>query len=118
MPFLVALAVAFAALLTVAASAAELVPPQVLKRDWLDGRTVSTVGPRGGKSDFSFKSDGTLTRTGSRAGSGGEGRWRLDAEGFCMTLGEAKQESCYVALAGEDGSIRVLRRTGAFTWRR
>lgn len=118
MPWLLGLVVAFAALLTVAASATELVPPQSLKREWLDGRTVSTVGPRGGKSEFSFKQDGTLTRTGGRPGGAGGGSWRIDEEGFCMTLGEGKQESCYVALRGEGGAIRVLRRTGAFTWTR
>lgn len=118
MPLLIALMAAFAALLTVAASAAELVPAQSLKRDWLDGRAVTTVGPTGGKSEFSFRPDGTLTRTGGRAGAAGTGTWRLDEEGFCMTLGEGKQESCYVALRGDGGAIQVLRRTGAFTWTR
>ncbi|WP_155905025.1 hypothetical protein [Methylopila sp. M107] len=118
MPLLLGLAAAFVALLTVAASSAELVSPLLLKRDWLDGRAVATVGPRGGKSELAFKPDGTLTRTGGRAGAATGGRWRLDEEGFCMTLGEAKQESCYVALQGDDGAIRVLRRTGAFTWTR
>lgn len=118
MPMLIALVAAFAALLAVAASASELVPAQTLKRDWLDGRTVTTTGPRGGKSDFAFRADGTLTRTGGRGGAAAGGTWRLDGEGFCMTLGEGKQESCYVALKGEGGAIRVLRRTGAFTWTR
>ena len=118
MPLLIALIAAFAALLTAAASAAELVPAPTLKREWLDGRTVTTVGPRGGKSEFSFREDGTLTRTGGRAGAAGGGTWRIDEAGFCMTLGEGKQESCYVALKGDGGAIQVLRRTGAFTWTR
>lgn len=100
------------------AGAVELVAPQILKRDWLDGRTVSTVGPRGGKSEFSFKADGTLIRTGGRAGAAGDGKWRIDEEGFCMTLGANGRESCYVALRGEGGAIRVMRRSGAFTWTR
>lgn len=99
-------------------AAAELVSPQILKRDWLDGRTVSTVGPRGGKSEFSFKADGTLIRTGGRAGAAGDGKWRIDEEGFCMTLGASGRESCYVALRGDGGAIRVMRRSGAFTWTR
>ncbi|MFC3692730.1 hypothetical protein [Chenggangzhangella methanolivorans] len=101
-----------------AAMAMELVSPQSLKRDWLDGRAVTTVGPRGGKSELTFRNDGTLVRTGGRAGAAGEGSWRLDDEGFCMTLGQAKRESCYVAIRGEGGAIRVMRRTGAFVWTR
>lgn len=101
-----------------AAWAAEIVPPQDLKRDWLDGRAVSTTGPRGGKSTFAFKSDGTLTRVGGRAGGAGEGRWRLDDQGFCMTLGDAKRESCYLAIRAENGAIKVMRRAAAFTWTR
>lgn len=100
------------------AFAVELIAPQVLKRDWLDGRSVSTVGPRGGKSELAFRSDGTLVRTGGRAGAAGEGKWRLDEEGFCMTLGANGRESCYVAMRGEGGAIRVMRRSGAFTWTR
>lgn len=100
------------------AAAVELVAPQILKREWLDGRTVSTVGPRGGKSTLAFRADGTLTRTGGRAGSSGEGKWRLDDEGFCMTLGERGREACYVAMRGDGGAIQVLRRSGAFTWTR
>lgn len=118
MSMLLGLFAFFAALLSVAASAAELVPPQALKRDWLDGRAISTTGPRGGKSEFSFRPDGTLTRTGANAATAGAGRWRLDEEGFCMTLGEGKRESCYVAIRGEGGAIRVMRRSGAFTWTR
>lgn len=100
------------------AAAIELIAPQTLKRDWLDGRTVSTVGPRGGKSTLAFRADGTLTRVGGRAGSSGDGKWRLDDEGFCMTLGERGRESCYVAMRGDGGSILVMRRSGAFTWTR
>jgi hypothetical protein len=100
------------------ASAAELIGPQALKRDWFDGRTVSTVGPRGGKSEFSFKADGTLTRVGGRQGSATTGTWRLDEDGFCMTLGEGKRESCYLAIRGEGDAIKVMRRAAAFTWTR
>lgn len=108
----------FAALSTAAASAMELVGPQELKAAWLDGRTIATVGPRGGKSTFAFAPDGTLTRSGGRTGSAAAGAWRLDDEGFCMTLGNAKRESCYVAIRGEGGAIRVMRRSAAFTWTR
>lgn len=108
----------FAALSAGAASAAEIVAPAELKAAWLDGKAVKTMGPRGGTSEFTFRSDGTLTRTGGRAGSASDGSWRLDEEGFCMTLGQAKRESCYVAIRGDDGSLRVMRRSGAFVWRR
>jgi hypothetical protein len=100
------------------ALAAELVGPQALKRDWFDGRAVSTVGPRGGKTEFAFKPDGTLTRTGGRQGSAADGTWRLDEDGFCMTLGQAKRESCYLAVRGDGGSLRVMRKSGAFVWTR
>ncbi len=101
-----------------AASAAEIIGPKELKAAWLDGRPVTTVGPRGGKSAITFRDDGTLMRAGGRTGSAGAGSWRLDDEGFCMTLGQAKRESCYVAIRGEGGAIRVMRRSGAFVWTR
>ena len=101
-----------------AASAAEIIGPKELKAAWLDGRAVTTVGPRGGKSEITFRNDGTLVRTGGRSGSAGAGSWRLDDEGFCMTLGQSKRESCYVAIRGDAGAIRVMRRSGAFVWTR
>lgn len=111
-------ALLIAALSAGAAAAAEIVAPAELKAAWLDGRAVKTEGPRGGKSEFVFRPDGTLTRTGARAGSAGEGSWRMDDEGFCMTLRTAKRESCYVAIRAEGGAIRVMRRSGAFVWTR
>jgi hypothetical protein len=98
--------------------AAELLAKQI-ETGWFDGRTVSTVGPRGGKSSFAFQPGGKLTRTGGRAGSAGEGTWRLDDLGFCMTLGDAKRESCYLAVKADDGTLKVMRRSGgAFVWTR
>lgn len=114
----VALIVLCVALSAGAASAAEIVAPAELKAAWLDGKAVKTAGPRGGKSEITFRADGTLTRAGGRAGSASEGSWRMDEEGFCMTLGTAKRESCYVAIRGENGAIRVMRRSGAFVWTR
>ena len=102
-----------------AAGAAELVSPQDLRTNWLDGRTVSTTGPRGGASTFAFAADGKVTRTGGRAGSATEGTWRVDDDGFCMKLGQARRESCYLAIKADDGSLKVVRRQGAaFVWRR
>jgi hypothetical protein len=99
--------------------AAELLGPRQLETGWFDGRTVSTVGPRGGKSSFAFLPGGKLTRTGGRAGAAGEGTWRLDDLGFCMTLGDAKRESCYLAAKADDGTLKVMRRSGgAFVWTR
>ncbi|MET0313650.1 MAG: hypothetical protein ABW275_04595 [Hansschlegelia sp.] len=101
------------------AGAAELVGPQELQSRWFDGKSIATVGPRGGKSDLAFSRDGKIQRTGGRAGSPGDGTWRLDDDGFCMKLGQAKQESCYLALRQQDGSLRVMRRSGgAFAWTR
>lgn len=98
---------------------AELVGPEALKANWLDGRTVSTTGPRGGASTFAFAADGKVTRTGGRAGSATEGTWRVDDDGFCMKLGQARRESCYLAIKADDGSLKVVRRQGAgFVWRR
>ncbi|HEY0292860.1 MAG TPA: hypothetical protein VGC51_11095 [Hansschlegelia sp.] len=107
------------AICAAAAQAAELIGPQELKARWFDGRTIATKGPRGGASDFSFSPDGKIVRTGGRAGSPGDGTWRLDEDGFCMTLGAAKRESCYLAVKQADGSLKVIRRSGgAFAWSR
>lgn len=99
--------------------AAELLAPKALQTGWFDGRTISTIGPRGGKSDFIFSAEGKVARTGGRAGAATEGTWRLDDEGFCMKLGEAKRESCYLAIKADGGALKVVRRSGgAFTWSR
>jgi hypothetical protein len=100
------------------AAAAELVGPKELDKAWFDGKAITTVGPRGGRSELAFSRDGKITRTGGRAGSAAGGTWRLDDDGFCMTLGEAKRESCYLAIKEADGSLRVVRRSGAFVWSR
>ncbi|MFL1874373.1 hypothetical protein ACIKT0_03975 [Hansschlegelia beijingensis] len=100
-------------------AAAELVPPKDLQASWFDGKAISTTGPRGGKATMTFSPDGKLTRTGGRAGAARQGTWRLDEDGFCMRLGEAKRDTCYLALKNPDGSLRVVRRSGgAFTWSR
>ncbi|MFD1703942.1 hypothetical protein ACFSCV_13110 [Methylopila henanensis] len=99
-------------------AAAELVAPDALKTGWFDGRTVSTTGPRGGRSDFVFTPNGKVTRTGGRAGAATDGTWRLDDDGFCMKLGQARRESCYLAIRSGD-SLKVVRRSGgAFVWAR
>ncbi|GLK79579.1 hypothetical protein [Methylopila turkensis] len=99
-------------------AAAELVGPEALKTGWFDGRTVSTTGPRGGRSDFVFTPDGKVTRAGGRAGAATDGTWRLDEDGFCMKLGQARRESCYLAIRSGD-SLKVVRRSGgAFVWAR
>lgn len=101
------------------AVAAELVSPDELKSGWLDGRTVTTTGPRGGTSTLVFGADGKVTRSGGRAGSATGGAWRVDEDGFCMTLGSARRESCYLAIRTADGALKVVRRqASAFTWRR
>lgn len=100
-------------------AAAELVGPDELKAGWLDGRTVTTTGPRGGTSTFVFAADGKVTRSGGRAGSATNGTWRVDEDGFCMTLGSARRESCYLAIKAPDGALKVVRRqASAFVWRR
>ena len=60
-----------------AAAAAEIVGPKELKAAWLDGRSVTTVGPRGGKSEITFRNDGTLVRTGGRSAAG-DGKRAVD----------------------------------------
>lgn len=101
------------------AYSAELLTPKALQADWFDGRTISTTGPRGGVSTFIFSADGKLKRTGGRTGSATDGSWRLDDDGFCMTLGSARREGCYLAIKADSGALKVVRRSGgAFTWSR
>jgi hypothetical protein len=113
------LAATLAALTSHNAAAAELLAPKDLEAGWFDGRKISTVGPRGGRSEFSFQPGGKLVRTGGRAGAASEGTWRLDEDGFCMTLAQGRRESCFLAVKNTDGSLRVIRRSGgAFVWSR
>ncbi len=115
----VVLGIAGFALSMTAAQAVELIAPQELEKGWFDGRKISTVSPRGARSDFVFAAGGKVTRTGGRAGTATEGAWRLDDDGFCMKLGQSRRESCYLALKAPDGSLKVLRRAGQpFVWSR
>jgi len=104
--------------LTSASLAVELVPPDVLTATFFDSKPVTTTDARGRASRLVFSPAGTLTRTNS-AGRASEGVWRLSEDGFCMQVGGAKRESCYIVLKKEDGSYSALKRPSrGFTWSR
>ena len=105
-------------LVPVTAGAAELVAPQTLKASYFDGKAITSTDGHGRKSIFTFSADGKVTRKTTR-GLASEGTWTLSADGFCMKLGKAKRDSCYIAVKGSDGGIRVMP-TGknSFAWTR
>lgn len=96
--------------------AAELVPPTALSASFFDAKPITTTDAKGRTSQLTFTPGGTLTRTTS-AGKASEGTWRLSEDGFCMQVGKAKRESCYVVLKRDDGKFSAMKRAGQpFTW--
>jgi YD repeat-containing protein len=112
------LAAALLAAFTVPALSVELVPPQDLGRTVFDGKPITSSDARGRTSEMAFAEGGKLTRKTS-AGRVTEGVWRLSDDGFCMKLGDAKRESCYLVLKGNDGKLMAVKHSGQpFTWTR
>lgn len=96
--------------------AAELVQPATLGAAFFDSKPITTTDARGRTSQLVFTPGGALTRTTS-TGKASEGVWRLSEDGFCMQVGKAKRESCYVVLKRDDGKFSAMKRSGEpFTW--
>jgi hypothetical protein len=103
---------------SVAALAVELVQPAALGKTFFDATPITTTDARGRSSKLVFTPGGALTLTTS-AGRASEGKWRLSEEGFCMQVGEAKRESCYVVLKQNDGRYSAMKRSGQpFVWQK
>ena len=95
---------------------AELVPPAALGANFFDAGPITTTDARGRSAQMIFTPGGTLTHTTS-TGKASEGKWRLSDDGFCMQMGKAKRESCYVVLKRDDGKFSAMKRAGQpFTW--
>jgi hypothetical protein len=104
-------------LVPVTAGAAELIPPGDLKSTFFDGKPIHSTTAKGRVGgEVVVTADGKVTRTGRRGPV--TGTWRMSDDGFCMTLGQAKRESCYIAV--RDGTAVTVIRAGAgsFTWTR
>lgn len=96
--------------------AAESVPPATLSAAFFDSTPIATTDARGRTSHLIFAPDGSLKRI-NAAGRESEGVWRLSDEGFCMQVGTAKRESCYIVLKREDGKFSALKQSGKpFVW--
>jgi hypothetical protein len=104
--------------LTGAAFAVELVAPTTLTTTFFDSKPITTTDAKGRSSTLTFAPSGTLIRT-TATGKASEGVWRLSEDGFCMQVGKAKRESCYLVLKREDGKFSAMKRSGQpFTWER
>ncbi|MGQ4274468.1 hypothetical protein [Terrihabitans sp. B22-R8] len=98
------------------AFAAELVQPSDLERTLFDSTPITSTDHRGRTSELMFAPGGKLTRK-TAAGQASEGNWRLSETGFCMKLGDAKRESCYLVLRGGKGVMKAVKISAQpFTW--
>lgn len=96
--------------------AAELVAPAALSTSFFDAKPITTTDAKGRTSQLIFTPGGALTRTAS-TGKASEGTWRLSEDGFCMQVGKAKRESCYIVLKRDDGKFSAMKRAGQpFVW--
>ena len=101
----------------VPAFAVDIVQPADLGRAFFDARPITTTDTKGRSSTLVFAPGGTLTRT-TATGKESAGTWRLSDDGFCMQVGKAKRESCYVVLKRDDGTVSALRASQPFRWER
>jgi hypothetical protein len=112
------LSAALLSALSVPALAVELVQPADLGRDLFDAAPITSTDARGQASEMVFAKDGTVTRK-TAAGRISTGTWTLSDTGFCMKLGRATNDSCYLVLRGEAGALTAVKQTGAsFAWTR
>jgi hypothetical protein len=102
--------------LSLAANAAELVAPALLDTTFFDSKPITATDGKGRVSQITFTPGGALSRTAAN-GKESEGTWRLSEDGFCMQIGEAKRESCYVVVKRDDGKFAAMKRSGQpFIW--
>ncbi len=100
------------------AIALELIPPSDLNQSFFDARPITSTDAKGRDAKLVFAPGGAVTFT-NASGKASEGTWRLSDEGFCMTVGSAKRESCYIVVKQSDGKLSALKRSGQpFTWSR
>ena len=103
------LAVAAIVLMASAAYAAQKLTPSEIKTEFFDGKPFTAATTSGTKFKMTFAADGKVTREPQdKAGSKGEGTWKLSKDGFCTSWRE-KSSTCYTLVNVDKNKWSVVK---------
>ena len=101
--------IAAAAVLTGAAIAATKLTPKEIQTEFFDGKPFTAATTSGTKFKLMFTADGKVTREPQdKAGSKGEGTWKLSKDGFCTSWRE-KSSTCYTLVNVDKNKWSVVK---------
>jgi len=98
-----------AALFSGAALAASKLTPKEIQTEFFDGKSFTAATTSGVKFKLTFTADGKVTREPQdKAGSKGEGTWKLSKDGFCTSWRE-KSSTCYTLVNVDKNKWSVVK---------
>src|SRR3954453_748184 len=101
--------VAIAAFLTGVALAAAKLTPKEIQTEFFDGKPFTAATTSGTKFRMTFAADGKVIREPQdKAGSKGEGSWKLSKDGFCTSWKE-KSSTCYTLVNVDKNKWSVVK---------
>jgi hypothetical protein len=91
--------------------------PKDIQTQFFDGKTFTAATTSGTKFKLTFSVDGKVTREPQdKAGSKGEGTWKLSKDGFC-TSWKGSAANCYTLVSIEKNKWSVVKgATTVATW--
>ena len=104
------LAGAVALMMVGTAVAAQKLTPKEIQTEFFDGKTFTAATTSGTKFKMMmFSADGKVTREPQdKAGSKGEGTWKLSKDGFCTSWRE-KSSTCYTLVNVDKNKWSVVK---------
>ena len=98
-----------AVLIAGSAFAATKLAPKEIQTEFFDGKTFTAATTSGTKFKMTFAADGKVTREPQdKAGSKGEGTWKLSKDGFCTSWRE-KSSTCYTLVNVDKNKWSVVK---------
>jgi hypothetical protein len=101
--------ISVALLVTGAALAAQKLTPKEIQTAFFDGKPFTAATTSGTKFKMTFSADGKAVREPQdKAGSKGEGTWKLSKDGFC-TAWQSKAAICYTLVNVDKNRWSVVK---------
>jgi hypothetical protein len=92
-----------------AALAAQKLTPKEIQTEFFDGKPFTAATTSGTKFRMTFAADGKVIREPQdKAGSKGEGSWKLSKDGFCTSWKE-KSSTCYTLVNVDKNKWSVVK---------
>jgi hypothetical protein len=105
----IALAIGGTVLVAGAAFAAQKLAPQEIQAQFFDGKAFTAATTSGTKFKLTFAPDGKVLREAQdKAGSKGEGTWKLTKDGFC-TKWTGSAQNCYTLINVDKNKWSVVK---------